>query len=493
MSQLFSKSDKFTTEYCISIVRIGGVKPIENSDFLGQTVVNGESIVIRKDQVKEGDVLFYASNECALNKDFLARNNLFEWSERDLNDNRDEVEKVRETDEEKAKRMVGFFNKHGRVRMIRLRGVPSMGYLFGLSEMTMYCPKVKDIDLEGLLGEDFDTVDGELFVKAYVPFVPQRRGARRNNNKRQKKVKRFDRLVKNEFLLHYDTDPLPKYIHEFKPDDEVTIDCKNHGTSLVTGNVKVKQPLRLHWYQWLWNKTVDLTGLFKATRITDYEVVYGNVYSSRNVIKNQYINQGIIQHFYGTDIWGEYNDLLKGIIPEGMTIYGEICGYVTGSRTYIQKDYDYGCREGENFLMPYRITTSNEDGTKKEWSVREVKTWTEQLVERMPELKDKVKPVTVLYEGTLRDMYPDLDTENHWHENLLEALRNDRKRLGMEEREPLCANNVPREGIVIRKENDPVAEAYKLKSQKFMNRERKQIDAGEVDMEMADGLTNEEG
>lgn len=38
--------------------------PIENSDFLAYTKVFNDIIVVRKDQVHEGDLMFYASNEC---------------------------------------------------------------------------------------------------------------------------------------------------------------------------------------------------------------------------------------------------------------------------------------------------------------------------------------------------------------------------------------------------------------------------------------------
>ena len=41
----------------------------------------------------------------------------------------------------------------------------------------------------------------------------------------------------------------------------------------------------------------------------------------------------------------------------------------------------------------------------------------------------------------------------------------------------------PREGIVIRKDDDPIAEAFKLKTAAHYNREAKQHDDGEVDIE----------
>ena len=44
---LFSQSEQMKQEYCATIVRIGEVKAIEGSDFLGVTLVNGIEVVVR--------------------------------------------------------------------------------------------------------------------------------------------------------------------------------------------------------------------------------------------------------------------------------------------------------------------------------------------------------------------------------------------------------------------------------------------------------------
>ena len=571
-NKIFTKSDSFKSEYCCSIIKVGEVKPIEGKDKIGYTLVNGETIVVRKDQVKEGDVLCYASNETQLNKDFLGANNLFESSSYELNSNAKELEPyISETkelkaraeslehivkklkdcstfilsydaelmsvseDENKIKELnerlvnvlktvvkfsegslsitsphtefikvaneklaeksleldrtkkqiekntdfirshVGFFNKTGRVKAIKLGGVRSMGYLFSIDELAKYNSKVKDINLEELVGEDFDTVDGELFVKAYVPFVPEQR-KRSKAEKRNKNIEKFDRMIKGEFSYHYDTDPLAKNINKIHPTDCVSISYKLHGTSLICGKVHVKTPIKLPIHKWLWNKFVDLTHLFKSRRITDYIVEYGNVTSSRTVIKNQYINKDVGDGYYGVDIWSEYGNLIYPYLDEGMIIYGEICGYLTGSDKMIQKDYDYGCDKGENFLMIYRITTSNDDGSKHEWNVSEVKEWTEKLIENHPELSDKVRVIDLLYHGTLMNLYPKLSLTSHWHENVLEELRNDKKNFFMEKNCFICKNKVPAEGIVLRIDDDEFAEAFKLKSYKFLKKEAELMD-----------------
>jgi hypothetical protein len=56
----------------------------------------------------------------------------------------------------------------------------------------------------------------------------------------------------------------------------------------------------------------------------------------------------------------------------------------------------------------------------------------------------------------------------------------------MEMNEPHCRNVVPREGIIVRIENDPIKEAFKLKCLKFLGKEAAEMDKGETtDMEMA--------
>ena len=172
MEKLFTMSPTGKSEYCCNIVKVAEIKPVEGSDFLGYTNINGQSIVVRKDQVHEGDVLFYASNECQLNLKFLSVNNLFDIDSFNCNANATEVKGLLAKAENtmnpveknfyrnEAKKKVGFFSQNGRVRMIRLRKMPSYGFLFSKDEMAKFCPKIKDIKIEDYINQDFDTVDG---------------------------------------------------------------------------------------------------------------------------------------------------------------------------------------------------------------------------------------------------------------------------------------------------------------------------------------------
>ena len=92
--EIFTKSDNFKSEYSCAVVRVGELTPIEGSDFLAKTDIFGTQIVVRKDQVKTGDIMIYAANETQLNEKFLSVNNLFEIGERDRNANADEVNAI---------------------------------------------------------------------------------------------------------------------------------------------------------------------------------------------------------------------------------------------------------------------------------------------------------------------------------------------------------------------------------------------------------------
>ena len=46
--RFFKMSENGSHEYCCTVVRVGELTPIEGSDFLMQTMVNGNSIVVSK-------------------------------------------------------------------------------------------------------------------------------------------------------------------------------------------------------------------------------------------------------------------------------------------------------------------------------------------------------------------------------------------------------------------------------------------------------------
>lgn len=493
MTLLHTQSTDMSREYCATVVQIGEVKPIENSDFLATVMVEGREIVVRKDKVKEGDIMIYVSNECQLDYNFLHYN--CEFEDITLNANYSEViEHVEEMKKQQAtpneiKEYIaknrGYFDNKCRVRMKRLRGVQSMGYLITPDQMTTYNSELSHYPWEQFIGDDFDTICGNLFVKAYVPEHKENNHVGTGKGRYEKRIKKYNRMIAGQFAFHYDTTPLNKCISRFTPDMHVTISLKEHGTSAIFGNVKVRNPrwggLYARWFNYL--------PKFAQFTTEQYDVIY----SSRSVIKNSTYNPGVTDGFYNVDVWNSYYQILKDVIPQGMTLYGEIVGYVTDSTKGIQsmdgKVFDYGCKPGENQLMIYRVHRVEENGQVFEYNVCDVHDYTEfKLIPALQKLDEKngtdyathIKPITILYEGTLKDLYPDLDVENHWHENLLERMKHD-QRFAMEQNEPMCKNELPREGIVLRIDNDPLNEAFKLKCLKFLGKEAEEMDKGNTD------------
>ena len=53
------------------------------------------------------------------------------------------------------------------------------------------------------------------------------------------------------------------------------------------------------------------------------ELEYGDIFSSRSVIKNRYINPNC-GSFYSVDVWGWADDVIKPYLDDGMTIYSYI-------------------------------------------------------------------------------------------------------------------------------------------------------------------------
>ena len=540
MKDIFTKSEKFKEEYCATIVKVGELKDIENSDNLKQAVIDGFSVVVNKNDVKEGDYMIYCKNETELSAQFLSVNNMYEIGERDKNANYHEVQKlIDEGSQDEAKKLVGYFNKNGRVKMIRLRGCPSMGVLMKLDSFINWDPELKGVNLAdyvkfdengNFIPFDFDTVNGKLFIKAYVPRTANRQPGS-GSGKKKDAAKKFDRLIEGEWAFHYDTMALNSNMWRFNPDTVVDVSLKIHGTSIVLGNILVKKPTLMNklrdWINSIKDRKIakidrkiaqinkQIMSAYETSetvvrvsdvenahilekkktkiensKITKFDTEYYNVYSSRTVIKNRYINKQVNSGFYSVDVWGEYNQLLDGKIPRNITIYGEIVGYLTGSDKMIQKGYDYGCEVGTSKLMIYRVTEKLEDGTHREYEIDEVIRFGNDLRLAYPSIVDRIMPYPLLYHGTLSDLYPDIDIANHWNENVLEAMKNDREHFGMELDEPMCNTKVPREGICIRIANDPMKECFKLKCLGFLAKEAKSIDKGEVDIEMADNYLN---
>ena len=448
------KSKNANVNYLAKVVRIENFKPHTDPEVtrLKCCVIDGFNIICGIDS--EPGLYIYFPTACCINPDFLRYANLYRHKE--LNN-----------DPEQS----GMFDDNGRVKAIRLRGELSEGFILPAIMLENYIVSVTNVNYEAEEGIEFDSVEheGKTFWinKKYIPKNTRTPGAPGSGNRGGKQPKGLDKLIEDQFRFHYDTTLIKKCPNVIKPNDLISITEKVHGTSTIHARVLCKRELT--WKQ-------KIAKWFTGYEFDDYDYLY----ASRTVIKNRHYNKNVTNGFYGVDVWAEADKIIKPFLQKGMTIYAEIVGFLPNGG-YIQKGYDYGCtvpiggtyKLGEHFkVLVYRITMTNVDGVVHEFSAREVQQYCKNI---------GLDCVTEYYYGFAKDLYPELDPSEHWSENFISKLAND-KRFYMEMNSPTCINKVPHEGVVIKSENMR-SEAFKLKCFAFLDKEGKALDKGESNIE----------
>ena len=179
MSKIFTINKDFGVNYLASIQRIENITPIPNADKLVKTTISGYDMIIPKD-MKVGDLVVYFPCESCICDKFLSANNLFDRSTFERNSNADEVRKLIEQAEKqegdaqqetlnKIRSMCGFFNSRNRVRILKLRGEYSQGFVAGVSCLVNAFPDLADVDFSEMVGTQFNEINGEKFCWKYVP------------------------------------------------------------------------------------------------------------------------------------------------------------------------------------------------------------------------------------------------------------------------------------------------------------------------------------
>ena len=437
--------------YLAKLVNITEFYPHPNPEVtrMKEAHIDGYKIAVGIDE--QPGWFIYFPTLCQINPTILSYLNLYA----DKNINRNPEAKP------------GFFGKNSRVKTIKLQKYPSEGFLLPFEALQSYLIDNLNKKLDDPTKEvEFDEIEHfgrKLWIcKKYV-IVKQIHPYDRRRNYRDKRVKKFNKVIDSQFHFHYDTIILKKCPTAINPDDIIHISEKIHGTSGISAYVLCKQ--KLNWKQ-------KIAKFLTGEEFNKYDYIY----ASRTVIKNNNPNLG----FYECDVWKYADEVLRPHLTPGLTLYYEIAGFTPNGK-YIQKNYDYGCvaeileddkyKEGVNFkIFIYRITLTDVDGNVFEFSPIDVIRWCE---------KNNLRHVTQLYYGRARDLYPSI-TED-WNNNFLENLSND-KNFYMEENSPSCYNSVPHEGIVIKIDNGK-PNAFKVKTFKFLNNEQDLIDAGESNIE----------
>lgn len=435
--------------YAATVVEIKNLIPLNNCDNVVHANIFGNLVIVGKD-TNVGDKVLYFPVETRLSIQYASVNNLYREPQR----NADVSQK-------------GYFDDNGRIRCVKFRGHRSQGLVMPITSLLKFAD-VKDLATLSV-GNTFDHINGIKICEKYV--ISESKAGEKVQGQGKGKKPKESRVVDGQFRFHVDTSHLGKNIHKIDPDTVISITNKLHGTSLVASKILVKR--KMNWAE----------RLLKKLGFKLLETEYDMIYSSRKVIKNDGV--GSPNHYYKEDIWKLAAEALKDFLSDGMTVYAEIVGYTPLGKS-IQGGYDYGCHpnpyngEKDNYkIYIYRITHTNWAGQTFEFSAKQVQQWCKYMgLRAAPEYfygKAGELVGTVVADG---EGYKELSLEE-WRNMLLTKLQNS---YNMEENCELCENKVPAEGLVVRVERLDY-EAYKLKAFRFSERETKQLDKGEIDIE----------
>lgn len=404
--------------YAATIVRIDHLNPLENSDnIVGAPILGMQAIVSKNTEVGTVGVLFVA--ETQLSEDYTSHNNLYRKKE--LNEDKDQA---------------GFIEENRRVRAIKLRGNRSDALFMPLSSLSYTGVDVNDLRV----GDVFEELNGFEICKKYET----KRKAYSPHEKNKNKV--FTRVDEKLFPRHYDTTQYFRVADTFKPDTEIIVTQKLHGTLLRFSHIPVVRKLSL----------IEKMASKLGVKVQKQE--YDHVYGSNRVIKDaNNVNQN---HFYDDDIWTWAGKKYDGMIPENFVVYGELIGW-TKDGAPIQKHYTYCVPKGTSEFYVYRVAQINNQGIIVDLSWDQVKEF----------CRDRgMKTVPELWRGKHEDFKPDEWLDTSYRDN------------GYPQAAPLDKESPCDEGICIRVEG-LAPYITKLKSPEFFAHETKMIDEEALDME----------
>lgn len=398
--------------YCGTIIQVKELEHLPNMDnCLGLNIFGYNAIVPKT--VKVGDYGIIFGPETQLSEQYCYNNNLY--STKELN-----------ADKEKK----GYISNTGRVRAVKLRGNYSTCLFMPLNSLSFL-----DISLDELkTGDTFTSIGGIEICKKYIS------GSSHTNNE-SKGNPYYDKF----FPKHLKTRNFLKEIDKFKPDDQIVVTCKLHGTSARFANQLL--PRKLSWFE----RILSYFGI----NINKFE--YKTFCGSRTVVKDNTAGSS----YYAQDVWNDHLDEISFKIPKNYIIYGEIIGWA-GFKP-IQKKYTYCLPINCNDLYVYRISIINEDGHQQDLSWDQIKSFC---------AAKGMKHVPEIWRGKVKDFNPSI------YEN-----KKFKTELGLSNCLDLDPDAPCDEGVVIRLEGPTVPFLTKFKSPKFLVLETDMTDKGEISME----------
>lgn len=408
--------------YCAYITTIKELRKHSNADRLQCATVFGNNVIVDLSYTVGMRVVYFPVDG-QLSVEFATDNNLVRMKDAEGNN------------------IGGYLDPDKRnITALKLRGEKSDGLVLPIKVLEKYTDisKLKD-------GDQITVLDGHEICRKYIP----KRNHRRNGggyNKAVNKKEQKETVSYPYFAEHIDTAQLAYNQNAFKPGDTIYLTQKLHGTSFRVSNaIEVTKKKRPAWIKRLFGAGDKVK--------KQYNIVSG----SRRMTLRTYDGG-----FYGSNEFRKkYNDMFIGKLPKGMTVYGEIVGWVNENTPIMPrcanskvKDkafskqygdetvFTYGCEPGENDCYIYRITMTNEDGIAIELPTEETMLWCERLGVKYVPLLDKFLYTT--WEDLNKRCEPYLDVP-----------------------EPLANGSHVTEGVVVRIDNRTSFAAYKTKSFAF--------------------------
>jgi len=420
------------------VAKLGNIKNIEGADKIVQASVILNDIpittVVVGVETKENTPVVYFDSNLALSNEFITA-----------------IDKLSpDYGKEDFKGIGTYLARGNRVKAIKLRGCISNGLAIEVEKFILSIHPDKDIYVEGFA---FNELNGFEICKKWLP---PKHNVPSTNKKKKDNSKNEERILEGHFPEHQDTEQLTRNISRINPEDVLHISTKVHGTSCRTGNVLVERKFNIF---------EKILSSFIPIQKHEYHYAYG----SRRVTKkidSIKMNKNL-NHFYSYDIWTDAGEkYFKGKLHKGENVFYEIVGW-TPDGTPIQKIgkyiYNYGAELNTYKIFVYRITLTNEDGYVVELDTQAVRNRCKEL---------DVEPVSQLYYGKAKDLFPELNISEHWHKNFLEKLQ---EKYLEKDCNTCLVKGTPDEGIVVRREVGYI-DALKLKSLRFLSGESESYD-----------------
>lgn len=295
-------SEQEGSTFKVPVTTIKEIFAHPNATALEYAKVYDFNVVVRKNEYKVGNVVVYVPIDSVL--PFELEKKLFpEGSKIKLN--------------------------NSRVKQIKIRGHYSQGMIIDIEDIDLAVKKeyLDNYDKDKWLDIDLSHAIG---ITKYIPPAAQYQ---------QGDVRKRDKPRENPYFHKYGgIDNLKWYPDLFEEGELVSITEKIHGSNIRFGYVP-------YVANNLWRKILKY---FKLT--PSHEWVYG----SNNVQLQQRSNY---TGFYGEDVYGKVLEKYdaKSKVKPGEIWYGELYG------DGIQKNYTYGCKNGEHKLVVFDV--KYQDGT----------------------------------------------------------------------------------------------------------------------------------